>query len=242
MTALEFPLAQGWTRGITLGFENAEGSKNYNFSKTFHTKQVHGNVVKNITCLKPQEFSAQNVEADGLMCDGEWLRESSFRIAVKTADCLPLLYVEREKKKLCAIHAGWRGLQKKIHLWPFESGEFTPEQTWVWVGPSLNGKDFCVRSDMWTLFDARTQSDQNVFSNEGAESKEVKFFYPWKLLEKDFAKLKVELVYNVEINTFSTLEWASYRRWLKTEAKAYDPLAPVSYPVPRSQNISWIGV
>jgi copper oxidase (laccase) domain-containing protein len=239
MTALEFPLAQGWTRGLTIGFENARGARQFNWGNALHVKQVHGNVVLNVTGFQ-SSASAETAagEADGLFCEGEWLKETGQRLVIKTADCLPLFFIERVQKKICAIHAGWRGLQKKIHLWPFESGEFDPSQTWVWLGPSLDGDPFEVREDMWSQFDSRTLSDPQIFKASLRDKKDTKIFSPWSLIARDYEAVKLELLYNVEVNTYTQLEWASYRRFCHSQSQTSAPPTPA---LRQSQNLSWVG-
>ena len=228
MAELEFPLAQGWTKGLTIAFENTHESAQYNWDQTFHLKQVHGADVLNVpTQLSPRLIG----EGDGMVCDGEWLKENKFRLAIKTADCLPLFYIETLQKKICAIHAGWRGLQQKIHLWPFEKGGFDPVKTWVWLGPSLNGIKFEVKEDMWSQFPVETQQDSEIFSTHGI----TRTFSPWKLVARDFRMRKVELLYNVELNTYDDPKWASYRRKCHQEVES-------GRPILYQQNMSWVGV
>jgi copper oxidase (laccase) domain-containing protein len=232
MTALEFPLAQKWTRGLTLGFENAKESRNYDWASSFHLKQTHSNKVVEISSSsKPLDVENPIAEADGMVARGEWLKDNKYRLLIKTADCLPLFYIETETQKIAAIHAGWRGLQQKIHLWPFENGGFDPRKTWVWVGPSLNGEKFEVREDMWSQFPKSLVENPTIFVPHNSQ----KYFCPWKLLEQDFQKIHVELLYNVEVNTYLNREWASYRR------KCHDEQS-LGKNIPYSQNLSWIGV
>jgi copper oxidase (laccase) domain-containing protein len=227
MPALEFPLAQGWTRGLTLGFESSQETLNYDWAQTLHVKQVHGDqVILLSSAARPGLVG----EADGLCCDGEWLKENQFRLAIKSADCLPMFFIETQQKKICAIHAGWRGLAQKIHLWPFQNGDFDPTKTWVWVGPSLNGFDFEVQHDMISKFDLLTQADGSIFQKQNSKS----YFFPWNLIARDYLKLKVELLYNVETNTYSDNQWGSYRRYCHQKK---DTNSSEVY----RQNLSWIG-
>lgn len=60
-----------------------------------------------------QIHSARVVECEewreGLEADALVTAAPGVRIAVKSADCLPILLVDPEKRAVAAIHAGWRG-------------------------------------------------------------------------------------------------------------------------------------
>src|SRR4051812_35819614 len=61
-----------------------------------------------------QIHSAYVVKADGMAdraCEGDALvsDERANRIGVRTADCVPLLFVDPEHSAVAAVHAGWRG-------------------------------------------------------------------------------------------------------------------------------------
>ena len=61
--------------------------------------QVHG-------CLVAEAAtSAPGFEADAICA-----RQAGQVCAVLTADCLPLLICDRSGQRVCAVHAGWRGL------------------------------------------------------------------------------------------------------------------------------------
>ncbi len=67
-------------------------------------RQVHSDVV-----LRVDEAPARPLTGDALVTAAPGLV-----IAVKTADCLPVLLVDRKKRAVAAIHAGWRGMLKRI--------------------------------------------------------------------------------------------------------------------------------
>lgn len=70
-------------------------------------KQVHGNTVH---CLRSTKDQARIhfQEGDALLCF-----EKNIPIAVKTADCVPILLAHPDGV-VGAVHAGWRGTQLKI--------------------------------------------------------------------------------------------------------------------------------
>ena len=52
----------------------------------------------------------------GILGDGDALLENTpgHLVAVKTADCLPILLVDEEHRAVAAVHAGWRGTVRGI--------------------------------------------------------------------------------------------------------------------------------
>jgi YfiH family protein len=68
-------------------------------------KQTHSDVV--LPVVSPGFAAPQ--EGDGLVT-----REPELAISVQTADCLPVLLVDPCRRAIAAIHAGWRGVLKRI--------------------------------------------------------------------------------------------------------------------------------
>lgn len=221
---LEINLSQGLTKGISIAFETASHSMKLLKKKApvqlFN--QVHG--------LEICDLRASVVDYekpyDGFCGDFAWLRSYQGALAIQTADCAPLFFIDYENELFAGVHAGWRGLAQKIHLLPFQHLGFNPLTSWVWLGPSLNGDYFEVKQDMKNQFDSLYQEDSQLFYSKEDRS----YFSPWLLLEKDFAKQKVPVFYNAEENTYEHLSYFSYRRSThkKIELKK-------SY-----RNISWI--
>lgn len=52
--------------------------------------------------------------ADAPQCDAALTRQPGLLLAVQTADCVPILLVDTERRCVAAIHAGWRGTLARI--------------------------------------------------------------------------------------------------------------------------------
>ncbi|MGB9911174.1 MAG: peptidoglycan editing factor PgeF [Microgenomates group bacterium] len=69
-------------------------------------EQVHGSKIK---VVKEKDKGKIISGVDGLITQ-EW----NLILGVRTADCLPLLYFEPERKIIGVAHAGWRGVLKRL--------------------------------------------------------------------------------------------------------------------------------
>ena len=220
---LEFGLGQGWARGLRIVFGDVTESSRIDLDRTIHVEQHHGP-----TILPASPRDAGRIgRADGVCASGDDFKESGRVLLIKTADCMPLVFVDRERKLVAAVHAGWRGLQQGIHLNPFDRMGFVPETTWVWVGPCLNGSSFEVGPDMYRQFPEA--EDPRFFPPVGASAPDKRTFNSWAYLEAQLKARRVELVYNVEVDTYTAPSFASYRRAVKAGQKL------------AQQNYSWVG-
>ena len=226
MERQEISLGQGWAKGLTMAFENESASRDLNPDSFFHVEQVHGAKIYEVTA-QDLKRTGPLAKADILVARGDWFKGQKRPLMVKSADCAPLLFVQHKAQTVAAAHAGWRGLQQGAHRVLFDQGYLEPRETWVWLGPSLNGPSFEVGEDMWSQF-PKYKSDPQIFAETSTTAK--KCFYPWRFLEEEFKELGVELFYNLEVDTFANLEFASYRR-VKKQGKELNG----------ALNYSWIG-
>lgn len=167
-------------------------------SEPYWLNQTHTNVVTEANPF----FQLPN-------CDGSYSFESGMVVAILTADCLPLLLCDSNRRLVAAIHVGWRGFCKGIienALKTFPS----PSNTMAWLGP-------CISKTQYEI-DPPVRDACLTMHNEFAE-----FFIPnrdkhWLMdlkgmVRKSLCQHGIEAVYDSECCTYSDSEhWYSYRR------------------------------
>ena len=125
-------------RGVAHGFlgrtaEAAMAGKHW-------ARQVHGTRIVEASAGVTSEDAAERASADGVITSTRGLR-----VAVKTADCLPVLLAGRAA--VVAVHAGWRGLTAGILGVAVQElvrrGEAAPEIVAV-VGPAISREKYEV--------------------------------------------------------------------------------------------------
>jgi YfiH family protein len=95
-------------------------------------KQFHSSLVRLV------ESSAQTEHGDAAVTNRPGLL-----LAVQTADCVPILLVDRKKRAVAAIHAGWRGTLRRIaakavgHMRMHFASE--PSDVLAAIGPAIGG-------------------------------------------------------------------------------------------------------
>jgi YfiH family protein len=52
--------------------------------------------------------------APGAEADALWTDAPGEAVGVQTADCVPILLVQRERRAVAAVHAGWRGTAARV--------------------------------------------------------------------------------------------------------------------------------
>lgn len=117
-----------------------------------HTvKQVHGDRVveaeagEGTGALRPQEG-----EADAL-----WTQRPGHWVGVGTADCVPILLVDPEGRRVAAVHSGWRGTELRIVARAVETlvaRGSRPERLLAAVGPCIQRCCYVVSEDLGERF------------------------------------------------------------------------------------------
>jgi polyphenol oxidase len=134
-------------------------------------RQIHSDLIHRVD--EPPELP---LAGDGLVTDTPGLI-----VAVQTADCLPIILVDRKKRAVGVFHAGWRGTVKRI----VEKGvgemrkDFgsDPRDIVAAIGPGIHGCCYEVGEEVRTRFEAQFAYASTLF-REVKESDPVREKYP----------------------------------------------------------------
>lgn len=95
--------------------------------------QVHGTTIRRI------EPAGQWRELEA--CDGLWSDEPRSALAIKVADCIAVVMLDRVSGVSLAFHAGWRGAAAGIVTRSLEAAsaesQFTAANASAWIGPAI---------------------------------------------------------------------------------------------------------
>jgi YfiH family protein len=118
----------------------------------FWLSQVHGCQVADSASDHPGcEADAVFSLSPGVVC------------AVMTADCLPLLMTDRSGSRVCAVHAGWRGLAQGVVESAINRMGVAPEEIMVWLGPAIGPNEFEVGGEVCQAFLNACSDDAAAF-------------------------------------------------------------------------------
>ncbi len=127
--------------------------------------QVHGD---NIFVIKPHGDYFSSREA--LNYDAIVTNRTNLAICIKTADCVPVFLVDRVKKIIGAVHAGWRGssleISAKVARFMQNSYGSRPADLLAAIGPSIGR--CCYEIDDATADSFRRQKHAENFLSPGA--------------------------------------------------------------------------
>ena len=86
-------------------------------------------------------------------------------VAIKTADCVPVLLYDPCHGVVAAIHAGWRGtVQNIVSLTTntmVERYSTNPSDLWAGIGPSISPAVYEVGEEVWSQFDSQFYNETN---------------------------------------------------------------------------------
>jgi YfiH family protein len=106
--------------------------------------QVHGTAVANLADLGPQQVPDADASIStipGKVC------------VIMTADCLPVLFCDRQGKTVAAAHAGWRGLASGVlEKTVAAMREAGAGEVMAWMGPAIGAYQFEVGPDVRQAF------------------------------------------------------------------------------------------
>jgi YfiH family protein len=139
-------------------------------------RQIHSDVIHRVNGVQGDRMPEQPVAGDGIVTDTPGLL-----VAVQTADCLPIMLVDRKRRAVGVFHAGWRGTVKRI----VEKGvgemrkhfKSDPRDLVAAIGPCVQGCCYEVGEEVRTKFEAQFAYAGSLF-REVKESDPVRQKYP----------------------------------------------------------------
>ncbi len=165
--------------------KNILSSQNFKVDKIITAKQVHNSGVKVISVssknpdptedkkpdknkmIIPAQKEYQNKDEDGLITNSP-----GTALAIRTADCVPILIFDPQKSVISALHSGWKGtrlailkeavLKMKTH---FNSHIYDIH---VLTGPHIHDCCYEIKEDVANQFknsDAIVQRDKKIYLN-----------------------------------------------------------------------------
>lgn len=99
--------------------------------------------------------------------DACWSELPDRPCAILTADCLPVLFADREGRCVAAAHAGWRGLAAGVLEATIAALPVPPARLLAWLGPAIGPDAFQVGSEVRAAFLAVAAEDAAAFVPDG---------------------------------------------------------------------------
>jgi YfiH family protein len=120
-----------------------------------YLSQVHGAAVATVEQVRNAQAP---VEADAIVGRG-----AGSVCAVRTADCLPVLFCARDGGEIAAAHAGWRGLAAGVLENTVAAMATTPDALVAWIGPGILQPNFEVGEEVREAFVADDPGAADAF-------------------------------------------------------------------------------
>ena len=160
----------------------------------FLIHQVHSN--KFVFINKNIKFYKKRIKADAIITNQEKLP-----IAVLTADCVPILLFDNNKKMIAAIHAGWKGAFKgiinKVINFMLKNG-CKKNQITAAIGPCIKQKSYNVKDDFKKKFIKKDKKNKIFFKNK----RNTIFFDLPNFVKSQLKSNKITKIDMINIDTF----------------------------------------
>jgi len=165
-------------------------------------QQTHSNIV-----LKADDYlnAATPPEADAA-----WTSSTNTVCAVLTADCLPVLFTNKQGDRVAAAHAGWRGALNGIISESFLATGIKTEDCLVWLGPAIGAANFEVGADVFDAFIKKNPDNIRAFKQSDAEHWLCDMY---QLARIELQQLGIHAIYGGGLCTYADAErFYSFRR------------------------------
>ena len=128
--------------------------------------------------------------------------QKNLPIAILTADCVPILICDNQKKIIAAIHAGWKGAYKgivdRVIKFMLKKGS-KPQNITAVIGPSISIDNYEVQNDFKNKFLKKDRRNKIFF-----KIKRKKLYFDLSNYVKSMLlKNKIKKIEKIKIDTFN---------------------------------------
>ena len=215
-----FSRNSGFSRGIYKSLNCGIGSndnkklvhKNIRFVESFlkikknNLKLMYQTHSSKILKINHKNFEKKKFKSDGVTSDLKGVA-----LGVLTADCVPILMYDKINKKICVLHAGWKGIFRGI----IEKGikKFSKKNLnslIVAIGPCIGKKSYEVDKLLKLKFLRQSKYYKKFFK----ASKKGKFLFDLRsIVNYKLKKVGVKEIDNINLDTFKdSKNFFSHRR------------------------------
>mgnify|MGYP001279994668 CR=1 FL=1 len=213
-------------KNLKHAFFNSNGGKSKDIYKSLNcglgSRDLPSNVKKNLKIVKSKiTSSSKNIfllnqthsnkfiyidekynkkirpKADAIITN-----QKKLPIAVLTADCVPILIYDNERKIIAAIHAGWRGAYKnimgKVIKFMLKKG-CKPKNMIAVIGPSISVKNYEVQKDFKRRFVRKNKRNLKYF----IKNKNKIYFNLKSFVYASLLLNKIKKIETIKIDTFN---------------------------------------
>lgn len=192
--------------------ENIE--KNLNIIKKYFGSSYNILKLKQIHSNKVYIFNDLNIlpSIDEIEADAVITKIKNLVIGVSTADCVPILLIDKKNEIIAAIHAGWKGAVSGIienTITEMVKIGSNIKEIKALIGPHLRVKNFEVKDDF-----IKNLENKNINGLKFISKKDNKYLFNITEFVKDILKNQgINYTYDVNLNTYTNHElFFSYRR------------------------------
>ncbi|MDH4200862.1 MAG: polyphenol oxidase family protein, partial [Spirochaetia bacterium] len=155
--------------------------------------QVHGNTVVEARFEKTSANPDSMADADAMFAAG-----GNAALAIKTADCIPILFFHKRKLLYGAIHTGWKGLELNIFTKTLEEIRQDPKDFVFIIGPHIFQENYETNEDVFLRFPPE-------YSRPGLSAKK-RYLSLTRILRNEMNTCKVDSRQIIQIpeNTFGS--------------------------------------
>ena len=207
----------GTSKGIYKSLNCGNGSKDKSANITKNLKIVSkkiGCASRNLVSLNQihsnKVYKINSVPKKRMAGDAMITNKKNIAISILTADCAPILIVDKKKKFVGAIHAGWKGafkgiVKKTIQL--LKKNGCSEKDMAVCIGPCIKKNSYEVKDDFFKLFKDKNKKNVKFFKFK----KKKIFFNLSEYIKSQFHEngvKKIDIIrkdtYNLKNNFFSS--------------------------------------